>query len=127
MAANGNTPDKFSPEWEEGAKQLLGEGQHNPELGKRAAEDARRLVAGGLTEAEFHQKYHQAYVEEFGVDDRPIRPGEGVDRIPSESALTKQISRRMLLKLGGVALVWMLGARWLGGRALGAEAVTGDS
>ncbi len=38
--------------------------------------DAVRVSTGRMTEAEFHEKYHDAVLEEFGVDDRPIDTGD---------------------------------------------------
>lgn len=100
--------------------------QFDPELAKRVAEDARKLTANRLSEAEFHEKYHQAYLDEFGVDNRLVSPGEnGVP--PLESTLTKRVSRRTLLKFGGVTIASLLGTWWLGGRALGAGSVNGNS
>ncbi len=46
------------------------------ELGRRMARDAKRVSDGELSEAAFHEKYHEAVVEEFGRDDRPIATGE---------------------------------------------------
>ncbi|MBI4180367.1 MAG: 4Fe-4S dicluster domain-containing protein [Chloroflexi bacterium] len=96
------------------------------DLRNQIAKDARKVVAGELSEAEFYQKYHQAYLKEFGVDERPIPPNEDIDSTPSESSFAKHMSRRTLLKLGGAALASLLGARWLSGSAFGAEAATGD-
>ena len=45
------------------------------ELGRRMARDARRVSNGELAEAEFHERYHEAVLEEFGRDDRPIETG----------------------------------------------------
>jgi molybdopterin-containing oxidoreductase family iron-sulfur binding subunit len=42
------------------------------DLGRRMGEDAQRLADGELTEAEFYEKYHDAIVEEFGEDKRPV-------------------------------------------------------
>lgn len=39
------------------------------------ARDAIRVTMGELSEAEFHEKYHEEVLEEFGVDDRPTAPG----------------------------------------------------
>jgi len=50
------------------------EDEFDQELGRRMGRDAQRLVDGELTEAEFYEKYHDAVVEEFGTDDRPIGP-----------------------------------------------------
>ena len=99
--------------------------QFNAELVKQVARDARQVIAGGLSEAEFYQKYHQAYLKEFGVDDRPVCPTEVIGGTPADSSLAKQISRRTLLKVGGIALASIAGARWLGGagsRVFGAGA-----
>ncbi len=49
--------------------------QYDEELGRRMARDAQRVSAGDLSEVEFHEKYHDAVVEEFGRDDRPIETG----------------------------------------------------
>ena len=117
-----NTADEFGEEQEERVGQSPPVTQFDADLAKQVARDAQRLVAGGLSEAEFYQKYHQAYLREFGVDDRPIGSGRGIDRRPPESGFAKHISRRALLKLGGIAVAGILGARWLGSRVLGAEA-----
>jgi hypothetical protein len=46
--------------------------QFDEELGRQMARDARRVSDGELSEAAFHEKYHEAVVEEFGRDDRPL-------------------------------------------------------
>jgi molybdopterin-containing oxidoreductase family iron-sulfur binding subunit len=50
--------------------------EFDQELGKEMGRDAQRLVDGELSEAEFYEKYHDAVVEEFGADNRPVSPGE---------------------------------------------------
>lgn len=50
--------------------------QFDEELGRQMARDAQRVSDGELSEAEFHDKYHEAVVEEFGTDDRPIESGD---------------------------------------------------
>lgn len=47
--------------------------EYDEELGRQMAVDARRVSNGELSEAEFHEKYHDAVVEEFGRDDRPLQ------------------------------------------------------
>lgn len=49
--------------------------QFDEELGWQMARDARRVSDGELSESEFHEKYHEAVLEEFGRDDRPIESG----------------------------------------------------
>ena len=51
--------------------------EFDQELGKEMGRDAQRLVDGELSEAEFYEKYHDAVVEEFGEDNRPVEPGDG--------------------------------------------------
>ena len=38
------------------------------------ARDAIRVSRGTLSEAAFHERYHEDVLEEFGVDDRPTAP-----------------------------------------------------
>ena len=104
--------------------------QFNGELAEQVAGDARKLIVGRLSEAEFYQRHHKAYLKEFGVDNRPVRPVEGPGGAPSESALARHLSRRTLLKLGGITAASILGARLLGGagnKALAAEMAGGKS
>lgn len=120
--------DKFGEECEQQGGESPAK-QFNTELAQQVARDARQLIAGGLSEAEFYQAHHQAYLKEFGVDDRPVCPTEVIGGTESETALTKHISRRALLKLGGITLASLAGARWLGGaggRVFGAGATTGE-
>lgn len=51
--------------------------EFDQELGKQMGRDAQRLVDGELSEEEFYEKYHDAVVEEFGEDQRPVEPGDG--------------------------------------------------
>ncbi|ELY74831.1 4Fe-4S ferredoxin N-terminal domain-containing protein [Natrinema pallidum] len=62
--------------WEETADELLADSPYDPKLGKEMSRDAVRVSTGRMTEAEFHEKYHDAVLEEFGVDDRPIETGD---------------------------------------------------
>jgi|GEM_PF-3358097 len=57
-----------------GGEPAIGEkrGDFDEELGRQMAQDARRVSDGELSEVEFHEKYHEAVLEEFGRDDRPI-------------------------------------------------------
>ena len=58
-------------EWEDEMRTQLEESDYDADLGMEMAKDAQRLVAGELSEDEFHERYHDAVIEEFGVDDRP--------------------------------------------------------
>ena len=75
MMTNTNIPDPLGQEREERANRLPETTRYDPELGKRAARDAQRVAAGDLSEAEFRQTDHEAYLNEFGVDHRQIKSG----------------------------------------------------
>ena len=62
------------PEWEEEAADILDGVEYDADLGMRMARDAIRVSNGEMTDAEFHEKYHEEVVEEFGEDKRPTEP-----------------------------------------------------
>ena len=66
------------PEWEEETDALLDGVDYDADLGKRMARDAIRVSNGEMTDAEFHEKYHEEVLAEFGEDNRPTKP-EGFD------------------------------------------------
>jgi hypothetical protein len=66
------------PEWDAIADDILADGEYDADLGKRMARDAVRVSNGDLDEAEFHRKYHEEVLAEFGEDSRPTAP-EGSD------------------------------------------------
>ncbi|MBI4298110.1 MAG: 4Fe-4S dicluster domain-containing protein [Chloroflexi bacterium] len=90
------------------------------------ARDAQRVVAGDLSEQEFYERYHEAYLHEFGVDSRAISRQE-VPNVASGQGAAKgamaerpkpmingPLSRRAFLMLAGggaaaVALAATLG------------------
>ncbi|AGB15751.1 Fe-S-cluster-containing hydrogenase subunit [Halovivax ruber XH-70] len=113
-----NTEDEsFHPlgaEWESELTSMLDDTEHDTELGLAMAEDAQRLVAGELTEAEFQEKYHEQVLDEFGEDERPT--ADAIEELEDEDgglvdALTSLAdgdqSRRDVMKkmgVGGAAL-----------------------
>nr|WP_237560499.1 4Fe-4S ferredoxin N-terminal domain-containing protein [Halapricum salinum] len=66
------------PEWQDHVEEVLEDGPNSTALGKEMGRDAVRVSIGEMSEAAFHEKYHDAVLEEFGVDDRPTKP-EGYD------------------------------------------------
>ena len=56
---------------EDEMREMLDDTEYDTELGMDMAEDAMKLIQGEISEAEFHEKYNEAVVEEFDVDDRP--------------------------------------------------------
>lgn len=66
-------PDIDTDEFDVWAEDRLSDVQYDTELGKRMGRDAIRLARGEMSEEEFHDKYHEQVLEEFGVDDRPTK------------------------------------------------------
>ena len=56
---------------EDEMREMLDDTEYDTELGMQMAEDSLRLIQGEISEAEFHEKYNEAVIEEFDVDDRP--------------------------------------------------------
>ena len=56
---------------EEDFRAMLEETEYDADLGMAMAEDAMRVTKGELSEAAFHERYHEDVLEEFGEDLRP--------------------------------------------------------
>ncbi|WP_135820840.1 4Fe-4S ferredoxin N-terminal domain-containing protein [Halostella litorea] len=74
MAENPDGPHERIPAWDETADAMLADVDYDADLGKRMADDAIRVANGELSEAEFHERYHEEVKAEFGRDDRPTDP-----------------------------------------------------
>lgn len=66
-------------DWEKTADDILVESSFDTELGKQMSRDAIRTSQGEMTEEEFYEKYHSDVMEEFGVDNRPVKASETND------------------------------------------------
>lgn len=76
MTESARTDARRHPLSESEVSTLTGEStRFDEELGRRMARDAQRVSDGELSEAAFHEKYHEAVLAEFGRDDRPIETG----------------------------------------------------
>ncbi len=126
-------PSIDDPDYWDRMEEMLDETEHDTELGLEMARDAQRLVAGDMSEAEYHQKYHDAVLTEFGEDERglDLSPAEldaleDVDDLEDldDASLTERIegafddeaTRREFVKKGGMAA---MGASMLLGGAGG--------
>ncbi|MDG5759675.1 4Fe-4S ferredoxin N-terminal domain-containing protein [Natronococcus sp. A-GB1] len=58
---------------EEDFRAMLEETEYDADLGMAMAEDAMRVTKGELSEAAFHERYHEDVLEEFGEDERPTK------------------------------------------------------
>jgi len=104
---NNDPPAPGDPDWETWADEQLAAGDFDPALGKAMAADAMRVSSGELSEAAFYRRYHDAVVEEFGVDRRPSKDAEDAGdaapepRVPDTDRGTggSETSRRSAMKL----------------------------
>lgn len=67
-------PDIDDEEFDAWADDRLEDVPYDTELGKEMGRDAIRVARGELSEETFHERYHEAVLEQFGVDDRPTEP-----------------------------------------------------
>lgn len=67
-------PDIDDEAFDAWAERRLGDVPYDSELGREMGRDAIRLARGEVSEETFHERYHDAVVREFGVDDRPTTP-----------------------------------------------------
>jgi Fe-S-cluster-containing dehydrogenase component len=68
--------DLFHPlgaDAEEDFRAMLEDTEYDADLGMAMARDAMRVTKGELSEAEFHERYHEDVMEEFGEDERPTK------------------------------------------------------
>ncbi|MFP4530894.1 MAG: 4Fe-4S ferredoxin N-terminal domain-containing protein [Halodesulfurarchaeum sp.] len=78
MTEPDGTGGRRQPLSREDVAELARNSEYDEDLGRQMAHDARRVSNGELSEAEFHEKYHEAVVAEFGRDDRPIESGGNI-------------------------------------------------
>jgi Fe-S-cluster-containing dehydrogenase component len=102
--------------WVPWARGVLDGTDHDSDLGVRVARDAQRVAAGELAADGFDASYRDAYLAEFGSDERP-RLADGLTRRahaddrddPEDGRVTstdraRLVSRREAMALGGVAV-----------------------
>ncbi|AOW79714.1 hypothetical protein HTSR_0518 [Halodesulfurarchaeum formicicum] len=58
------------------ATKILEGSDFDTELGRELARDAIAVANGDLDEATFHDRHHEAVIDEFGVDERPTGDGQ---------------------------------------------------
>ncbi|MFC4437555.1 MULTISPECIES: 4Fe-4S ferredoxin N-terminal domain-containing protein [Natrialbaceae] len=71
MSTDDESFHPLGEEWENDLEGMLDDTEYDTDLGMEMAEDAMRVTKGELSEADFHEKYHDDVMDEFGVDDRP--------------------------------------------------------
>lgn len=99
-ATEDGTRHRLEDDWQTRLEGLLEDTDYDAELGLEMAQDARRVTAGELTEAEFYDRYHEAVVAEFGKDDRPLeRPDDGRDAGTGSRFGVDEESRRDVMRM----------------------------
>ncbi|ELY85528.1 4Fe-4S ferredoxin N-terminal domain-containing protein [Natrialba taiwanensis] len=71
MSTDDESFHPLGQEWEDELETMLDDTEYDSDLGMEMAKDAMRVTKGELSEADFHEKYHEDVMDEFGVDDRP--------------------------------------------------------
>ncbi len=117
--------DSFHPlgdEWERELEELLEDTDYDADLGMEMARDAMEVTKGDLSEAEFHDRYHDDVMEEFGQDDRPTEAAleELESNVGSERSVSEALEafggdgevdrREVMKKMGAGAAFLGLGA-----------------
>jgi molybdopterin-containing oxidoreductase family iron-sulfur binding subunit len=112
MSADDEPPDEevFHPlgeSWQDDLEDLLDDTEYDTELGMEMGRDAMRVTKGELSEAEFHERYHDDVMAEFGEDERPIASPDdtegdegGIGSTLLELANGDESRREMLKKAG---------------------------
>ncbi|MFC4543516.1 4Fe-4S ferredoxin N-terminal domain-containing protein [Halosolutus amylolyticus] len=98
--------------WQDELEASLEETEYDTDLGLEMAEDAMKVTKGELSEAEFHDRYHEDVLAEFGEDERPIESGgEGrVEQALSRIGVDEESRRDVMKKMGAGAGAVGLGA-----------------
>ncbi|ELY76402.1 4Fe-4S ferredoxin N-terminal domain-containing protein [Natrinema gari] len=73
MSTDDESFHPLGDEWEDELETMLDDTEYDSDLGMEMAQDAMRVTKGELSEAEFHEKHHEAVMEEFGEDERPTK------------------------------------------------------
>ncbi|WP_265107983.1 4Fe-4S ferredoxin N-terminal domain-containing protein [Halosolutus halophilus] len=98
--------------WQEELEASLDETEYDTELGLEMAEDAMKVTKGELSEEEFHDRYHEDVLAEFGEDERPVESGDGsrFDEALSRFGVDEESRREVMKKMGAGAGAVGLGA-----------------
>ncbi|MEY7848227.1 4Fe-4S ferredoxin N-terminal domain-containing protein [Natrarchaeobius sp. A-rgal3] len=88
--------ESFHPlgnEWEGELETMLDDTEYDTDLGMQMAKDAMRVTKGELSEAEFHEMYHDDVMEEFGEDNRPTEEAFEAAREESKGTMSRMLSK----------------------------------
>ncbi|WP_254763941.1 4Fe-4S ferredoxin N-terminal domain-containing protein [Natrinema marinum] len=111
MSTDDESFHPLGEEWEDELESMLDDTEYDSELGMEMAQDAMRVTKGELSEAEFHDRYHEDVMEEFGEDERPTKEAYEAAKEETKGTVSRMLdafdgdgeeSRREAMKKMGV-------------------------
>ncbi|MDG5759425.1 4Fe-4S ferredoxin N-terminal domain-containing protein [Natronococcus sp. A-GB1] len=93
MSADDESFHPLGEEWENDLEGMLDDTEYDTDLGMAMAEDAMRVTRGELSEADFHEKYHDDVLEEFGEDNRPTQEAYEKAQEEAKGTVGRMLSR----------------------------------
>ncbi len=111
MSTDDESFHPLGSEWEDELESMLDDTEYDSELGMEMAQDAMRVTKGELSEAEFHDRYHEDVMEEFGEDERPTKEAYEAAKEETKGTVSRMLdafdgdgeeSRREAMKKMGV-------------------------
>ncbi|WP_394742645.1 4Fe-4S ferredoxin N-terminal domain-containing protein [Natronococcus roseus] len=93
MSADDESFHPLGEEWENDLEGMLDDTEYDTDLGMAMAEDAMRVTRGELSEADFHEKYHEDVLEEFGEDNRPTQEAYEKAQEEAKGTVGRMLSR----------------------------------
>jgi Fe-S-cluster-containing dehydrogenase component len=93
MSTDDESFHPLGEEWENDLEDMLDDTEYDTDLGMKMAEDAMRVTRGELSEAEFHEKYHDDVMEEFGEDNRPTQEAYENAQQEAKGTVSNMLSR----------------------------------
>ncbi|RQG91586.1 4Fe-4S dicluster domain-containing protein [Natrarchaeobius halalkaliphilus] len=93
MSTDDESFHPLGKEWETELEAMLDDTEYDSDLGLEMAKDAMRVTKGELSEAEFHEMYHDDVMDEFGVDDRPTEEAFEEMKAAEEGTMSRMLSK----------------------------------
>ncbi|RQG95881.1 4Fe-4S ferredoxin N-terminal domain-containing protein [Natrarchaeobius chitinivorans] len=93
MSADDESFHPLGGEWEDELETMLDDTEYDSDLGMEMAKDAMRVTKGELSEAEFHEMYHDDVMEEFGEDNRPTEEAYEEMKAAEEGTFSRMLSK----------------------------------
>ncbi|QRV15282.1 4Fe-4S dicluster domain-containing protein [Haloterrigena salifodinae] len=134
MSTDDESFHPLGQEWEGELENMLDDTEYDTDLGMQMAQDAMRVTKGELSEAEFHEMYHDDVMEEFGEDQRPTQEAFEAAQEEAKGTVSRMLSafdgdgeesRRDVMKKMGVGAA-AVGMGAFGGTIDGKPSLSGE-